>query len=41
MLWKVVEDCVVEGEKDNYEIGLWRFAFNLFYKEEGGGKDKD
>ena len=41
--WKVVDYNVVEDPKENDEIGLLGFDFNLFDADEGGegGEDKD
>ena len=35
VLWEVAYDNVVEDQRDNDEIGLWRFYFNLFDEDEG------
>ena len=36
VLWKVVDNHAVEETKENDEIGLWGFDFNLFDKYEKG-----
>ena len=36
VLWVVVNDRVVEEPTDHDEIGLQRFGFNLFEKDEKG-----
>ena len=38
VLWKVVDNHAVEETKENDEIGLWGFDFNLFDKDKEGGR---
>ena len=37
VLWEVVDNHYVEYPKENYEIGMWGFYFNLFDEDEVGG----
>ena len=42
VVWEFVEDHVVEGRNQNYQIVLQGFGFNLFEKyQRGGGYEKD
>ena len=41
VLWKIVDDRVLEGPKDNDEIGIWGFYFNLFDADGRGGREEN